>query len=118
MDATTRIIGNAILGPEFYRDLSTSRLEQVTANSFRAEFLGSGFAPLEDEDVRSVQTPALLVSGQRSPRLFHRLLDRLEELLPRAKRVEISGASHIMHEDNAAAYNAALRSFLATHPAT
>jgi pimeloyl-ACP methyl ester carboxylesterase len=60
----------------------------------------------------------LLVSGQRSPRLFHRLLDRLEELLPNTKRVDIGGASHIMHEDNAAAYNAALRSFLATHQAT
>jgi pimeloyl-ACP methyl ester carboxylesterase len=72
---------------------------------------------LKDEDVRGIQVPTLLVSGQQSPGVFHRLLDRLEELLPHSERVEVRGASHIMHEDNAAAYNAALRSFLAMRQA-
>ena len=35
--------------------------------------------------------------------------------MPRTKRIEISGASHIVHEDNAPAYNEAVLSFLATH---
>ena len=115
LDAAMRIFGTAVLGSEFYRGLSSSRLEQVGANAIAAEFLGSGFAPLKDEDVRGIQAPTLLVSGQHSPAVFHRLLDRLEELLPHAERVEVRGASHIMHEDNATAYNAALRSFLAKH---
>jgi pimeloyl-ACP methyl ester carboxylesterase len=117
MDAAMRIFGTAVLGPEFYQGLASSRLEQVSANAIKAEFLGSGLAPLKDEDVRRIQMPTLLVSGQQSPGLFHRLLDRLEELLPHNKRVEIRGASHIMHEDNASAYNAALHSFLATRQA-
>jgi pimeloyl-ACP methyl ester carboxylesterase len=117
MDAAMRIFGTAVLGREFYQGLASSRLEQVSANAIKAEFLGSGFAPLKDEDVRGIQVPTLLVSGQQSPGVFHRLLDRLEELLPHSERVEVRGASHIMHEDNAVAYNAALRSFLAMRQA-
>jgi len=117
MDRAMRIFGTAVLGAEFYRRLSSSRLDQVRANSIKAEFLGSGYPPLGDEDLRRMQVPTLLVSGQRSPNLFHRLLDRLEELLPHTERVEIPGGSHIMHEDNAVAYNAAVRTFLAAHEA-
>jgi pimeloyl-ACP methyl ester carboxylesterase len=115
MEAATRIFGRAVLGAEFYGRLSPSRVEQASANAIRAEFLGSGFAALDGEDLRTVRTPTLLVSGQHSPGLFHRLIDRLEELLPRTERVEIPGASHIMHEDNAPAYNAAVLSFLERH---
>lgn len=115
MDEAMRIFGTAVLGAEFYQSLSSSRLEQVRANSIRAEFLGSGYPPLKDAELRGMQVSTLLVAGQRSPGLFHRLLDRLEDLLPHTERVEIPGASHIMHEDNAAAYNAAVRSFLASH---
>jgi non-heme chloroperoxidase len=62
--------------------------------------------------VGRVRIPTLLVNGERSPRLFHRLLDRLQALLPDGRRTTIPGASHIMHEDNPAAYNAAVASFL------
>lgn len=55
------------------------------------------------------------VNGQRSPRIFHRLNDRLEELLPRATRVVIPGASHLVHEDNAPAFNEAVLAHLAAH---
>jgi pimeloyl-ACP methyl ester carboxylesterase len=113
MEAAMRIVGNAVMGREFYERLSSSRLEQVRANAIKAELLGSGFARLDEESLRRIQTPTLLVSGQLSPRLFHRLIDGLEEFLPRTKRIEIAGASHIMHEDNAPAYNAAVLSFLA-----
>lgn len=73
---------------------------------------------MHDEDLQTIEVPTLLISGQRSPRLFHLLLDRLEELIPDTQRVQIPDASHIMHEDNVAAYNAAVRTLLAAHRAT
>ena len=115
MEGPMRIFGNAVLGHDFFKRLSPSRLEQVRANAIKAEFLGPGFAHLEAHAVRGLQTPTLLVTGEHSPGLFHRLTDRLEELLPRTKRIEIRGASHIMHEDNPSAYNAAVQSFLTAH---
>jgi pimeloyl-ACP methyl ester carboxylesterase len=113
MEECTRIFGKAVLGSKAYSQLSKSRLEQSRVNTIKAEFLGSGFAPLDAEQIRSVQTPILLVNGEHSPGLFHRLLDRLEELLPNSERIEISDASHIMHEDNTPEYNEVVLSFLA-----
>lgn len=110
-----RLFGETILGPQFYHQLSERRLEQVDVNSIKAEFLGSGFAPLDAEQVRNVRTPTLLITGQYSHSLFHRLADRLEELLPYVERIEIERASHIMHEDNTLAYNQAVELFLEKH---
>jgi pimeloyl-ACP methyl ester carboxylesterase len=104
--------GMAIMGKRFFLRLSASRLEQVDANSIKAEFLGSGFAPLQEEELRKLKVPALLITGQYSHPLFHHITDRLEEILPNTKRIEIEDASHIMHEDNASAYNQAVLLFL------
>ena len=59
-----------------------------------------------------MKVPSLLVTGQRSPALFHRLTDRLTELLAHAERIEVPGTSRLMHEENASAYKAAVQSFL------
>ncbi len=107
-----RVFGKASLGADTFRQLSEARLEQARANFIKAELLGSGFPPLDDEQLCSIQAPTLLICGQSSPRLWHRLTDRLQELLPNTRRIEIPGASHIMHEDNAPAYHAAVLSFL------
>jgi pimeloyl-ACP methyl ester carboxylesterase len=91
---------------------SPERVAQAKANFIDAELLGSGFAPLDEDDVCAVDIPTLLVTGDRSPRIFHRFIDRLEELLPRTERVRIPAASHIVHEDNPEAFEAAVMGFL------
>lgn len=106
----TFILG--VLGREAFERIPEERLEQARANAFPAEFLGSGFAPLTDDEVRNVQTPTLLVTGEHSPRLIIYCTNRLEELLPHTERVEISEASHSMFEDQPEAFNAAVSAFL------
>ena len=108
-----RLFGTAVLGREAFQKLTDQRLREMRDNLILAEFLGSGFVPVDPGAVRRIEYPALLVTGARSPALFHRLTDMLEELLPRALRVEIAQASHSMHEDNAPAFNAAVLAFLA-----
>lgn len=112
-----RLFGKTILGREHYDRLSAGRLEQVDANAITAEFLGSGFAALDAEQVRGIRVPSLLITGRHSHRLFHRLVDRLEELLPHSERIEIESASHIMHEDDPPTYNRAVQSFWEKHAA-
>ncbi len=75
-----RLSGTATLGGEAYRRWSESSLDQVRANLIKAEFLGSGFAPLDVDQVGSVQPPTLLVTGEQSPGLLHRLIDWLIEI--------------------------------------
>lgn len=106
------VFGRRVVGAENYARMSRERLEQVHANAIEAELLGSGFPPLAPDDVRRVRVPTLLITGSRSPALFHRLCDGLAELLPRSESVRIERASHVVHEDNAAAFNGAVLSFL------
>jgi pimeloyl-ACP methyl ester carboxylesterase len=87
-------------------------MKQVRENLIAAEFLGSGFAPLRDDWVAGIEKPVLLLSGARSPALFHRIIERLHTLLPDSRRIDIAAASHIIHEDNAAAFDEALTTFL------
>jgi len=87
-------------------------LDQVYKNMIKAEFVGSGFPPLDELKIREIKIPTLLISGRNSPKIFHFLLDELMDLIPKAKRKIIDGASHNSHEDNAPDYNKAVLSFI------
>lgn len=113
MESAMEHFGKAVLGRDVFANLSRTRMEQVQINSSKAELLSETFmAALDEIDVRGVEAKTLLVTGDSSPLVFHRLIDRLEELLPNSERMNIPNASHIMHEDNSAAYNQAVLSFL------
>lgn len=113
--AGIEIFGRAVFGGAGYYSLSPSRREQVDDNlsNVKAELLGSGFLPVVPEELRGLQIPCLLVTGERSIDLFRLVVDQLEELLPRTERAEIPGGSHLMNEDNAPAFNQAVTAFLA-----
>jgi pimeloyl-ACP methyl ester carboxylesterase len=104
-----------VLGDETFENLPEERLRQARDNipTLRAQQLGAGFPPLSEHEVRSVRIPALLICGERSPGLFRRLSERLEELLPKAEMVQIDDASHAMHEQQPAAVNGRISRFLA-----
>lgn len=112
MDRAIRVFGKAVLGDAAFGTLSEDRWQQVLANNIRTEYLAADYLPLPAESLRRIAAPTLLVTGARSPRLFHRLADRLEELLSRSQRMEIPGASHLVHEDNPVEFNSAVRAFL------
>lgn len=112
-----RIFLTGVLGKASYDRLSETSRERKLENlgSARVAMLRPGFAPLSDDEVRGIRVPVLLVTGEHSPAFLLRLSDRLEELLPDVERVEISDASHVMHEENAPAVNEAILSFLGRH---
>ena len=116
-ETAMRIFGHGVLGKEAFERVPEARQEQARDNrsALRAQMLGAGFPPLGDDDVRGIRAPVLLMTGERSPAVLLRLTDRLEELLPIVERVEIPGASHLMHEENAPAVNEAIVGFLGRH---
>lgn len=86
---------------------------EENASAEVAQFLGAGFPPLAQADVRSVQVPVLLVTGREShPVLRQTLTNELARLLPNAQRVDVPNASHLMHEEQPGAFNEAVLSFL------
>lgn len=108
------IFGRGVLGKKAFEQLSPARRKQSWENraTDKAQLLGEGFPPLEDDDVRGVRKPVLLMHGQKSPTIFHLLADRLEDLLPNVERLEVPRASHVVHEDNPRAVNEAVLAFL------
>jgi len=102
-----------VLGREAFAKLPGARWEQARDNirPFAAQ-IRVGFPPFGEEDARHVSVPTLLVTGERSAPVLHRLADRLQSLMPRVERVEIRNASHLMHEDNPEAFNEAVLAFL------
>jgi pimeloyl-ACP methyl ester carboxylesterase len=113
-EAGLRKMSHGMLGSDAYERLPQERKRQArqNLNTLRAQVLGAGFPPLSEHDVRSVAAPTLLIAGARSPAYPLRLIDRLQQLLPNAERVDIADASHLMHEENAPAVNRAILDFL------
>lgn len=118
LEGGTRIFVSGVLGPRAFEALPEERKQQMRENhtADAAQLLGAGFPPLDDGDIRRLRTPVLLVTGERSPAILRRTLtDKLKSLLPTAERVEIPGASHLMHEEDPVQYNEAVLAFLRRH---
>jgi pimeloyl-ACP methyl ester carboxylesterase len=113
------ILVRGLMGKRGFEQIPEEVREQLyeNRNEVRARMLHPEpeSPPLGDEAVRGIRAPVLLLTGEHSPSLHLRMTDRLEELLPIAERVEISDASHLMHQENAAAVNEAIVGFLGRH---
>jgi non-heme chloroperoxidase len=106
----------AVLGREAFAKLTQAKHQQARDNikPLRARFR-AGLPPFGEEAARHISAPTLLVTGEHSAPVLHRLTDRLERLMPRVERVEIRNASHRMYEDNPAAFNETVLAFLERH---
>ena len=67
---------------------------------------------LSCEDVGRIRHSVLLLSGERSPRVFHVITDELARCLAAEVVVTVPGAGHDMHADNPSSYNTAVLQFL------
>jgi pimeloyl-ACP methyl ester carboxylesterase len=106
---------HAVVGRRAYESLPEERRQQMRANvsEFAAEFrIDGGFASFTEDDARAIRVPTLALTGAKSPAVLIHLTERLLELLPDARRLVVPAASHIMHEENAPATNAAILAFL------
>jgi pimeloyl-ACP methyl ester carboxylesterase len=69
-------------------------------------------APLACSDVASVELPVLMVLGELSPKFTADLLSGVRDCLSNEKTVTIEGASHDIHNEQAAAFNRAVFDFI------
>ena len=114
VDKGIRRFGAAVLGREKLSTVSRLQREEINDNppTPKAEQRGGVTACLHPDEVSRIRVPVLLVNGEESISLFHRLADRLEELLSDVERMEVRTASHLVQEENPLGFNAGVLSFL------
>jgi len=67
------------------------------------------------EMAKAISVPTLLSSGERSPKFFYLIMDRLERCLPNRERIVIAGSSHTVPSESPDAYDQAVLAFLGKH---
>ena len=70
------------------------------------------FQMLDADRVAALEMPLLLLGAQYSPEHFAPILDRLQTLQPRARRVTIARTGHAMNLGNVEMYNTTVFAFL------
>lgn len=109
-----RIFIDGVMGDGSFEKLPNGvrRYFMQNATELRAELTSPNyFAPLTKDILSTITCPVLLVAGDRSPRMFHIILDLIEDAIPSVARITIPDASHGIHADNASAFNAAVLEF-------
>jgi non-heme chloroperoxidase len=109
---------NGVLGDGSYEKLPPPVLKRVMDNA--QELKGATLSrnlhpPIGCEDVQKVKAPILLLDGERSPKMFRLINDRLEHCLPSVERATIPAASHQMEVENPQAFNETVLAFIAKH---
>lgn len=117
-DKATEIFGRGIFGPEAFEALGAERMQQVRENrrADKAQVTGAGFPSIDRREVAKVTAPTLLLHGEKSPLLFQRIQKELEAILPDARRTVITGASHLLHEQEPEIVAQMIRDFLGAAP--
>lgn len=86
---------------------------RANASTLVGQFLADGgFESITESQIRFIRHPVLVVTGSGAPAALRRLAGLLASLLPNARRLDVPAATHVMHLQNPAAFNAGLIRFL------
>jgi pimeloyl-ACP methyl ester carboxylesterase len=88
---------------------------RIGATSFKAQELSLGLASVfDDEALRQIEKPALLLVGDQEKAFDHRqMIQRAQYLMPRVETEVIPNAAHLLITDQPEAVNARMLAFLA-----
>ena len=106
---------NVVGGPGAYerRSDADKKMNMENVDSFHADATTKRPRPVFTcEMAKAITAPALLSSGERSPKFFHLIMDQLEKCLPNRERIVVAGSSHTVPSENPDAYNHAILAFL------
>jgi non-heme chloroperoxidase len=114
MTEGVRLFANGVLGEGGFENLPEEAQKKLTDNAvaLREELLGPGFPDLPKEKLSRLDIPVLLVYGEKSPRFFHAISDRLYNIIPDCEKTLIRNASHDSHLGNPSLYNEKVLEFL------
>lgn len=83
------------------------------ADEMKAETIAPDYMTyIPHEEVTNIKCPVLLLKGEKSPGMFHLIIDELHRLLPGSELTVVPESSHSMHLANPQFYNSRVIEFL------
>jgi pimeloyl-ACP methyl ester carboxylesterase len=73
------------------------------------------FPPTRCDDIKKINTPVLLVNGERSARLFYAITEELDKCLTNKERAIVPGATHGLEIENPYDFNKIVLAFIDKH---
>ena len=113
-DAALDVFARGVLGAEAYANVSAARRQQMRDNlaAHRSMLLGVGLPVFTPAQAKALTVPTQLIRGANTPDFQRRINQRLAALIPGARDVVVSEASHLVHEDNPPAVASVVREFV------
>ena len=112
-DEAIRKFLDFLFAPGGFDSLSAADRAVMLTNASMLRMLFKGApAPFTCEHAAKIKAPTLLLTGERSLRLFIVTLDELAKCLPKSERVVLRGTAHGLPLENPAAFNEAVLRFL------
>ena len=113
-EAGLQAFARAVIGEKQMQAMPSERLQQMRTNikPHAAIWTGAGMPKFSEQDLRAIQTPTLFVTGELTASTHTYMNLYMASMLPGAKEVRITGASHLVHEDKPDEVAAAVFDFL------
>ncbi|MGE5500285.1 MAG: alpha/beta fold hydrolase [Syntrophothermus sp.] len=115
MEEGVKFFIDGVMGPGTFQRLSPKAKQMMLDNApeMKAETLAPGYMPfITRDEINTVKCPVLLLKGERSPRMFHLIIDELQRLLPESELTVVPASSHSMQIANPQFYNSRVMEFL------
>lgn len=113
IDGGLGLFVEAVLGPGAW-ERSGERIARMQRDNARTLLgqINERRAPYTRADLEAVRAPTLLVGGADTRLHFPQVLDAMERWIPGAVRVDIPGTTHLMSDEDPAAFNRVVLGFL------
>lgn len=111
-------IGGVIGDSSFFSKIPPEGQSMMTANILElrgAALSKNSFPPLSCDDLKKINTPVLLVSGEKSALLFHAIMEELNKCLVNKERAILPGATHGLEIENPYDFNKIVLAFIDKH---
>jgi pimeloyl-ACP methyl ester carboxylesterase len=107
---------DAVRGPGSWMAAPEADRQIYRANAWTIKgMVGDKFDPYTCADAGRITAPVLLITGEKSPPLYGKMLDAIQSCLKRSERVVIRTSSHHMPRQNPSGFGDTLLDFMAKH---
>ena len=116
--AVKTFIGGVVGDTAIFSNIPQQGRESMMANTLELRGLAlskNPLFPITCEDVRKIKTPVLLMKGDRSPLLFHAIMNELDRCLINKELAVLPNSSHGLENDNPVEFNKIVLGFIDKH---